>query len=450
MTMQGLRKVVLVLSAVGLLLVLPLNKTYAVPSFARQTGMSCSECHTVFPELTPEGRAFKLGGYVQSTSSKPEFFVPVAAMVQLSYTGAKGLTNGIAPFDSDPNNATDKTILPQQFSLFYGGKIYDHIGALVQVTYDGSANAIALDNTDIRYANSTTLGGRDLVYGLTLNNNPTVSDVYNTTPAWGFPYASSSVALTPAASTIIDGALGQQVGGIGAYVFWNNLLYMEGAVYRTTLNGITRPLGAGSTPPGMVVHGAAPYWRVALQQQWKEQSISVGTYGIVADIFPGGGSSGPTDRFTDTALDAQYQYISKKHIVSLQTTYIHEKQNWNASYALGNTANPSDSLNTFRTNLNYYYRSNFGDIGGTVGYFSTTGDTDAVLYAPSQYTGSGSGSPNSNGFMLEADYLPWKTAKFSLQYTFYNKFNGARTDYDGSGTNASHNNTLYLVAWLMF
>ena len=40
-----------------------LGDVYAVPSFARQTGLACSSCHTVFPELTPFGRAFKLHGY---------------------------------------------------------------------------------------------------------------------------------------------------------------------------------------------------------------------------------------------------------------------------------------------------------------------------------------------------------------------------------------------------
>src|SRR5690242_10749564 len=34
------------------------------PSFARQTGLACSVCHTHYPELTATGRAFKLNGYV--------------------------------------------------------------------------------------------------------------------------------------------------------------------------------------------------------------------------------------------------------------------------------------------------------------------------------------------------------------------------------------------------
>jgi hypothetical protein len=44
---QGLR-----LLAIGLLC-LQSAKTWGVPSFARQTGMTCAACHTVFPELTP-------------------------------------------------------------------------------------------------------------------------------------------------------------------------------------------------------------------------------------------------------------------------------------------------------------------------------------------------------------------------------------------------------------
>ena len=40
------------------------TRSWAVPSFARQTGMACAACHTVFPELTPFGREFKLNGYV--------------------------------------------------------------------------------------------------------------------------------------------------------------------------------------------------------------------------------------------------------------------------------------------------------------------------------------------------------------------------------------------------
>jgi hypothetical protein len=436
-------------------IILPFKDASAVPSFARQTGMECTACHTVFPELTPLGRAFKIGGYLMSTSDKAyDFPPPLAGMAQISYSQTH---RPQPPGSIDDNWATritsgqnDVLNIPQQLSIFYGGRVLYNVGAFVQGTFDGPGNSFFLDNTDIRYADTATVLGKKLVYGLTLNNNPTAQDAWNTTPAWGFPYAASGVAPTPAAAAIIDGTLGQQVGGIGLYGYWDNLVYAEATVYRTAKNGITKWLGGG-TPTDMRVQGAAPYWRVALQHIWeKKHSLSVGTYGMVTDIFPDGNGQGPTDKFTDIAFDAQYQYIVKKHVLSAQTTFIHENQNWDASYALGDTENKSDHLNTFRINLNYYYRSYLGQIGGTAGYFSTTGSKDDVLYSPGPLDGSRTGKPDSDGFILEADFLPWKTGKISFQYTIYNKFNGGHTNYDGNGRNASDNNTLYLLVWLMF
>jgi hypothetical protein len=42
------------------------SKANATPGFARQTGLSCQACHTIFPELTPFGRRFKMNAYVFS------------------------------------------------------------------------------------------------------------------------------------------------------------------------------------------------------------------------------------------------------------------------------------------------------------------------------------------------------------------------------------------------
>jgi hypothetical protein len=42
------------------------------------------------------------------------------------------------------------------------------------------------------------------------------------------------------------------------------------------------------------------------------------------------------------------------------------------------------------------------------------------------------------------NYLPWLNTKLQAQYTGYQKFNGQGTNYDGSGRNASNNNTMYL------
>ena len=48
----------------GVLCLLSAGEACAVPSFARQTGLSCNVCHSNPPELTAFGRNFKLKGYV--------------------------------------------------------------------------------------------------------------------------------------------------------------------------------------------------------------------------------------------------------------------------------------------------------------------------------------------------------------------------------------------------
>jgi hypothetical protein len=455
MTARIMKLTFVVSCAVGLAVLLSARDGHAVPSFARQTGLSCTVCHTVWPQLTAFGRTFKAEGFTFSNESPSgRWYPPVAGMLQLSFTSLNSnqgvLTNGVAPFNHDEDLATDQWNLPQQASFFYGGKIIGHLGALAQVTYDGTANDVALDNTDIRYARTFKAGGKNLTVGGTINNSPTVEDLWNSTPVWGFPFAASAVAPTPTAVTLIDGTLGQQVGGIGAYASWADWIYGAFTVYGTTNVGLPKPLGAGSTPPDTITDGAVPYWRLSLFHQFGKHSFEIGTYGLSADVYAPGTDSGSTNSFTDYAFDGQYQFISNPHQFTLRTTWIHENQDYRASYPQGGTSNSSDTLKTFKINAGYFYTTRYGIFGGYAGYFSTTGTNDALLYAPDPVDGSATGSPNSNGFILEANWLFKDKYKLSIQYTMYQKFNGSETNYDGSGRNASDNNTLYLLIWLMF
>ena len=87
----------------------------------------------------------------------------------------------------------------------------------MQVTYDSQGDHFSWDNTDIRYANhGGNLFGKPITYGITLNNNPTVEDLWNSTPAWGFPFVGSNVAPGPSAGALINGGLAQDVAGVGA------------------------------------------------------------------------------------------------------------------------------------------------------------------------------------------------------------------------------------------
>ena len=466
------------LSALGVLaaaLLVAAPEANAVPSFARQTGMACEACHTVYPELTHFGRVFKANGYILSnvkqvrdvTGKKEELLslaqtVPLSIMAQISYTQMKTSVPDLSTAGA-PGVAQNGTAgFPQQLSLFYAGKIAPNFGAFFQLTYANDSGTIGIDNTDLRFADTTLLSNNSpLTYGISLNNNPTVQDLWNTTPAWGFPFSGSNANVSPLAGTAIDGAFAQDVAGITAYLFWNESLYAEVGGYRSAKQGQTNALTGGAGPldgtASNVMSGVAPYWRAAYEYNWDRHSIELGVYGAEFRLYPGAGAplSGPLNRFNDVAEDLQYQFVADEHQVTVAGTHIHESMTLDAS-TLGGT-NPKDNLSTTRVWVNYYYRRK---IGGTLGYFSTTGSTDPGLYpnAPSPVPPGGNpgvvvsanGSPDTQGWIAEVNYLPWLNVKLSAQYTAYSKFNGAGSNYDGLGRNASDNNTWYLLLWFAY
>src|ERR1700760_4176431 len=76
------------LAFAGLAVAWPGGTAHAVPAFAPQTGQPCTTCHVAAfgPQVTPFGRAFKIGGHPQpgGAGSGPQF--PLAAMVLRSFT----------------------------------------------------------------------------------------------------------------------------------------------------------------------------------------------------------------------------------------------------------------------------------------------------------------------------------------------------------------------------
>jgi hypothetical protein len=455
----------------------------ALPSFARQTGQPCGTCHTDFPALTPYGRRFKLLGYTtgggqfrttpfpafptakkakdsgNSENDDKEYVPPIAMMAIVGLTH----TQSPLPPPTDPFKSNDNVVL-SPFSAFWGGAITDNIGAFAQVTYnappaggfsDPFGHTWTWDNTDVRYAKSTTIGSMDLILGITANNNPTVQDVWNTTPAWSFPYAVSTIAGTPSSKTIIEGAFSAHVGGVGAYALINDMLYLEASAYRTLDFRTQNSLGVDPFAAPGLLGGFAPYWRAALEPHWGNHSLMVGTFGMVTNVhswidptFVTGntGTFPQSDRFTDAGIDAQYQYQGDNYWVTLRGSYIREFQSLDATFGMGGSANPTNVLNSLHLQASLAYGGdNRFVITGQ--YFNTSGTSDPTLYA-----GLASGSsPNSDGWTAEIAYIPfgigkapgwpWANARIGLDYTVYNKF-------DGTSIGASDHNTLFLHLWL--
>lgn len=198
----------------------------AVPSFARQTGLACSGCHVggFGPQLTDIGVQFKLGGYTLSKPDAPK--LPLAGMVMASFTH----TQHEVPPSEEHVKANNNLNLDQQVSLFLAGKLAENVGIFSQLTYEGIGRVTALDNVDLRFAHNF---GNSILAGVSINNNPGLSDPYNTLPAWGAPFISSGIAPSPGTGTLLDEALAQRVIGATAYAQLNGTWYGEIGTYRS-------------------------------------------------------------------------------------------------------------------------------------------------------------------------------------------------------------------------
>ncbi|MDB5481967.1 MAG: hypothetical protein JWO83_3020 [Caulobacteraceae bacterium] len=419
----------------------------AVPSFAVQTGQPCQACHVggLGPQLTPFGREFKLHGY---TARTVKYNLPLAIFAQASYVStAKAQSSPPAPgYGTNDNFALD------QISLFVAGGVGQHFGAFIQTTYDGIAKAFTWDNLDVRAVTNVDLGRTKAVVGLSLNNNPTVQDAFNTLPAWGFPYTSSNLAPSPAASPMI-GNLAQTTIGLTGYAWIDSKLYVEFGGYRSPSAGFLIHAGSDPTSPGNIA-GIAPYGRIAYQWNMGDRNVALGAFFLDARIFPGRDqTTGFTDHYSDLGLDASYQYFPANHdVITVNARYTHEDQRLHASTALGLASKPNQTLDDVRVDASYYWRNK---VGFSAQVFDTWGSPDDLLYQ-----GNRRRRPDSSGVVLQLDGTPFGDGKSPLgqrfnvrvgiQYTAYFTFDGAHSNFDTLGRSASDNNTFRVFTWIYY
>ncbi len=452
----------------------------AIPLFNRQTGQNCVACHAggQFPELTPYGRLFKMTGYTIGQRT-----LPVSAMAVVSYSKVANTSKSEDPSADFQKNGS---LVFATASLFLGGKVTDNIGAFAQITYDpyatqadngsfhGHTNA---DNIDIRFADRFISEQRDLIVGLSANNNPSLADPWNTAAAW-MQYVPVP---SPSSSRFIDGnapypgyGAGGNLAGLSAYAFWNRTIYGELGLYATS-KGLMRFMSAGvADADNTKLHGLSPYWRLAYNHEWGAHNLMLGTSGMVARAYDDNlDTSNPanTHRFRDLGLDAQYQYLLDPHTVTAQVAYMRNHVGYSADQAnqaaaffdptgaatLANT-NAADTNHVLRAKMTYTYHAKYG---GSLGYFNLSGTTNTANQTAGYdetgtlVRGDGaasnlSGNPATRGWTVETFWTPIQYLRLGAQYVSYSRFNGTSTNYDGFGRNARDNNTLFLYAWTAY
>jgi hypothetical protein len=470
----------------------------ALPIFARQTGQNCLSCHAggQFPELTPYGRMFKMTGYTIGQRTVPLAAMGVIGDSRVANTGK----------DPDPEQTFAKNGSPKLeiASVFIGGKITDNIGAFTQFTYDNYNNQAgdaagppggggtgywqghtSADNMDIRYADHFISPTNDIVFGVSLNNDPSVTDPWNTAPAW-MQYVPASGG--PGSNQFLDmntpypgNSAGSNVAGVSAYMLWNKAIYAELGLYRTA-NQMFSFMSAGlDNASTTYLNSTNPYWRLAYTHEWGPNNIMVGTSGMIAHVMDPGGvvsDSSFYSRVKTVGIDTQYQYLLDPHTITVQAVYQRQTTDYSAQtmaaaaspYFLADGVtpvappNPSDTVNIFRLKGSYVYEAKYG---GSIAYFNQTSTTN-TLNQTSGYdstglitfndpngtgitstptTGNLSGNLGMRGATIEAFWIPIQYVRVGAQYTAYSKFNGATSNYDGLGRNPSDNNTLFFYIW---
>jgi hypothetical protein len=438
----------MLLAVLAWLAVVP-SLALAVPSYARQTQLACVACHVgaFGPELTAFGRQFKLMGYTMKVGDAKE--LPLSAMLVESFTHTQKAQTEVPAKGFGTNDNTEL----QQASVFLAGRLSEHIGVFAQATYSENGGLLGWDNVDLRYARMFSRGSHTGIWGVTVNNNPTVSDVFNTAPAWMYPYMSADLAPgAPAQPMLFDG-LGGQVVGASAYVQLDGAWYLEAGGYRSLSPAFLRRVNADYDGR---LSGITPYARAAYTWTLPKGDFTVGGFllsmrrglagtNLAGDAVP---VAGPTDRFRDVGLDSSYRYVSADHSFTAGALYVREQQRLDATYADGGAEHLHNSLWAFNLKASYWYRQTYGV---TLASFIDNGSNDVTLYG-------NNGSPDTRGESIELNYAPfgqptswrqpWANVRLGLQYTYFTRFSGLVHNIDGAGRNASANNTLYFYVWL--
>ena len=193
---------------------------------------------------------------------------------------------------------------------------------------------------------------------------------------------------------------------------------------------------------------------MAYQNNHGPWNWTVGAFAMDTRLYPGRDqSTGFTDHYTDLGLDASYQHFAANHdVVTVNGRYTHERQNLQASQALGLVTRSGGYLQDLRIDASYYWRNK---IGLTLQAFDTWGSHDDILYSANRTL-----QPDSAGMVLQVDATPYGDGqsplgrRFNLrvgvQYTSYFQFDGASRNYDGFGRNAADNNTLRVFTWIYY
>lgn len=401
----------------ALLLLAASTSAQATAAFARQTGSACADCHTAAygPGLTPYGMRFKINGFTDTNGEGAK--LPLAGQLIEQYT--------------NPARGDSSTHLVEA-DLFLAGRLTDHVGGFVKVEADRTGSGsydTRLNNLDLRYVvQDLKLGARDLTVGVSVNNNPGITDPIGDLPAPAYlgPPGATGTLLNLSSPH----APANRVIGASVYGFYDAQWYGEVGTYRSLSTDQQDNLGyAVSGDPGKLNN--AGYVRLAWMKDLKHQFFSAGVVAMTATRhLP---RSGPGDDLTDLGYDLTYQFLGDRdHIVQLSYVNILERRHYGSTPAVPGLVAPSGGIAHDQTlTATYIFKQSFGI---TASHLLSTGSHDAVRYGPF-------GDPDTTSNFLSVFWTPFgkdssytsiANLKLAASWFRFTRFNGRSSNIFGA------------------
>lgn len=407
------------LTGIGLLLSLVSTPTMAIPAFARQTGSTCADCHigAYGPNLTPFGMQFKLNGFTDTDGNGLK--IPLA----LQLTGTRTV----------PVHGVDSTRLTEA-DLYLAGRINDHVGGFAKIATDNNGNnryVTRLSNVDLRYVTKPfQVAGKDTMLGISINNNPSITDPIGSLPNTSGLGPASAYAYS---TTLLNmSSLSDRVFGASVYGFYNSRWYGEVGTYNSLPLSTQDDFGYGiANDPGKLKDTG--YLRFAYMRDLKRQFFSAGVVALTTRRqLP---RNSPSDDITDLGYDLSYQFLgTQEHIFQFTYVDIYERRKYGSVFP--GPANPSlltkprGSVRDRSLNFTYVFRQSYGL---TLSHLINTGSFDAARYSPY-------GVPDTTSNFISVFWTPAgkdgsvssiSNMKLAATWFRFTKFNGSTNDVFG-------------------
>ncbi|MEO5830167.1 MAG: cytochrome C [Rhodanobacter sp.] len=376
---------------------------------------------------------FKLNGYTDANISGA---LPLSAQLTAAHT--------------NPARGDNRTRLTEA-DLYLAGRLTEHVGGFVKIETDNIGNGkfkTKLSNLDLRFvAKKLKLAGKDLVIGVSVNNNPGFNDPLAVLPA------ASALGPPGVTGTLLNlsspGAPANHVIGATVYGLYDADWYGEVGTYSSLQPSVQDRLGysTGSDPGKLSDTG---YLRFAYMKEFKAQFFSAGVVALTTRRQRP--RSGPADGITDIGYDVTYQYLgNRQNIVQLSYVNIFEKRDYGSTPASpvvpGVIALTHGEARDQISTAIYTFKQSYGV---ALSHLVSTGSRDPARYVPY-------GNPDTTSNLISVFWVPFGKESFTSHANVriyatwfrFTRFNGARTNIFGAPPGAQSTNARDLNAFTL-